>query len=283
MLLHCGDKTLDLTKPQIMGILNTTPDSFSDGGNSYRGDQLDLSLALQRAESLHQQGASIIDVGGESTRPGAAVVGSAQEMDRVLPVVEAIKQDLDIIVSIDTSNPLLIEQAAKLGAGMINDVRALQRPGALIAAAKTALPVCLMHMQGKPETMQAAPQYASVVDEVSAFLAARKKAAIAAGIDASKIIFDPGFGFGKSLAHNVELMQRLGELAVAGQPLLVGLSRKSMIDGLLQRPVAQRLAGSIGLALMSLQRGASILRVHDVAETRDMVELFMAIDKSLIR
>jgi len=263
-----------------MGILNTTPDSFSDGGNSYCGGQLDLSLALKRAEALQRQGASIIDVGGESTRPGAAAVSSEQEMDRVLPVVEAIKQNLDIVVSVDTSNPLLIEQAAMLGAGIINDVRALQRPGALAAAAKTTLPVCLMHMQGKPATMQAAPQYASVVDEVSAFLAERKSAAIAAGIDASKIIFDPGFGFGKSLAHNVELMQRLAELAAEGQPLLVGLSRKSMIDGLLQRPVAQRLAGSIGLALMSLQRGANILRVHDVAETRDMVELYRAIDKS---
>lgn len=278
MLLQCGDVQLDLSKPQIMGILNTTPDSFSDGGSYHHQGNLDLSLVIDKAADMVAQGASIIDVGGESTRPGANSVALSEELERVVPVVEAIKQRLSVVMSVDTSNAEVIRQSAAVGAGMINDVRALQREGALAAAAATGLPVCLMHMQGQPKTMQLKTDYNDVVAEVMSFLQQRTAAAISAGIDAKQILIDPGFGFGKSLDHNVAMMQRLAEFKQTGQPLMVGVSRKSMIDGLLVRPVDQRLAGSIGLGLQALQRGANILRVHDVAQSRDMVELYWAID-----
>lgn len=278
MLLKCGDVQLDLSKPRIMGILNTTPDSFSDGGSYHRQGNLDLSQVVDKAAEMVAQGASIIDVGGESTRPGANPVPLAVELERVIPVVKAIKQRLSVVVSVDTSNAEVITQSAAVGAGMINDVRALQREGALTAAAATGLPVCLMHMQGQPKTMQLNTEYQDVVSEVMSFLQRRKEAAISAGIDAKQILIDPGFGFGKSLDHNVAMMQRLTEFTQTGQSLLVGVSRKSMIDGLLGRAVDQRLAGSIGLGLQALQRGANILRVHDVAQSRDMVELYWAID-----
>lgn len=278
MLLQCGDIQLDLSKPQIMGILNTTPDSFSDGGSYHHQGDLDLSLVIDKAADMVAQGASIIDVGGESTRPGANSVALSEELERVVPVVEAIKQRLSVVVSVDTSNAEVIRQSAAVGAGMINDVRALQREGALAAAAATGLPVCLMHMQGQPKTMQLNTDYNDVVAEVMSFLQQRTAAAISVGIDAKQILIDPGFGFGKSLDHNVVMMQRLAEFKQTGQPLMVGVSRKSMIDGLLARPVDQRLAGSIGLGLQALQRGANILRVHDVAQSRDMVELYWAID-----
>ncbi|MCV6615363.1 MAG: dihydropteroate synthase [Cellvibrionaceae bacterium] len=261
-----------------MGILNTTPDSFSDGGNSYRAEQLDLDLALGRAEAMATAGAAIIDVGGESTRPGAAPVSLQQELDRVVPVVERISQNLDVVISVDSSSPEVMAAAASAGAGLLNDVRALQRPGALAAAAATGLPVCLMHMQGQPDTMQAKPQYRDVVAEVSEFLQVRQQACIDAGVDPAQIILDPGFGFGKTLQHNSQLLQRLDQLQHLGCPLLVGMSRKSMLQGLLARPLEQRLAGSLGLAMLALQRGAAILRVHDVAETRDIVELYWQLE-----
>ena len=223
------------------------------------------------------QGAAIIDVGGESTRPGAEPVPLQEEMDRVLPVVEAIHRRLDVIVSVDSSSPELMLAAAKVGAGMLNDVRALERPGALAAAATTGLPVCLMHMQGQPETMQLAPSYQQLIVEVSEYLLARANCCIAEGIAADQIVLDPGFGFGKQLEHNLMLLNRLGELLELGFALLVGLSRKSLIGQVLGREVDQRLAGSLALAVLAADRGASIIRVHDVAETVDAMRLCAAV------
>jgi dihydropteroate synthase len=278
MHLICGIHTLDLSHPQVMGILNTTPDSFSDGGSYYRGDALDLDLALRRAEQMCREGAAIIDVGGESTRPGAAPVSEQQELDRVLPVVEAITGKLDTVVSVDTSTAAVMREAAAVGAGLINDVRALTRPGALQAAAQTGLPVCLMHMQGQPGTMQQQPHYNNVVAEVGTYLQQRLEVCVAAGIDRTRILFDPGLGFGKTDAHNVDLLRYLSELAPADIPLLVGLSRKSMIGRLLGKQVEDRLAGSLALALLAAQRGARILRVHDVAVTLDVLQLQQLVD-----
>lgn len=274
MILHCGTKSLDLAKPKIMGILNTTPDSFSDGGNSYRSGQLDLSLAVARAEQMMNDGASIIDVGGESTRPGAVAVGLEEELARVIPVVKAITSQLDVIVSVDSSSPEVISAAAAAGAGLINDVRALQKPGALEAAAATKLPVCIMHMQGQPDTMQDSPEYEDIVEEVNHFFRRRVDDCVKAGITLSNLILDPGFGFGKTLEHNVAMVRQLRDFQLDGLPVLAGMSRKSMLQGLLQRSVDQRLAGSLGLAMLAVQNGASILRVHDVAQTRDIVELY---------
>lgn len=255
----------------VMGVLNVTPDSFSDGGRFVERD-----AALRQARQMLDDGAAIIDVGGESTRPGAAPVSSQEECDRVLPVVEALVAELGALVSVDTSTPDVMREAAALGAGMINDVRALRRAGALEAAASTGLPVCLMHMQGEPGTMQAAPEYADVVDEVYQFLEARMAAAEAAGIDTQRLLLDPGFGFGKTDAHNLRLLAKLPRFRALGRPLLVGLSRKSMIGRITGRPVAERLAGSISLALMAAERGAHILRVHDVRETVDALALLKA-------
>lgn len=257
-----------------MGILNTTPDSFSDGGNSYRSGQLDLSLAVARAEQMMSDGASIIDVGGESTRPGAVAVGLDEELARVIPVVKAITSQLDVIVSVDSSSPEVISAAAAAGAGFINDVRALQKPGALEAAAATKLPVCIMHMQGQPGTMQDSPEYEDIVEEVNHFFRRRVDDCVKAGITLSNLILDPGFGFGKTLEHNVAMVRQLRDFQLYGLPVLAGMSRKSMLQGLLQRSVDQRLAGSLGLAMLAVQNGASILRVHDVAQTRDIVELY---------
>jgi dihydropteroate synthase len=261
-----------------MGILNTTPDSFSDGGNCYQGERLSLDLALERGRQLLAEGAAIIDVGGESTRPGAAPVSEQQELDRVVPVVERLVAELGALVSVDTSRASVIRAAAAAGAGMINDVRALQREGALAAAAATGLPVCLMHMQGEPDTMQNRPSYqVDVVAEVSDFLQARVSACEAAGIARERILLDPGFGFGKTLEHNLTLLRRLRELAQLGFPVLVGLSRKSMLGGLLQREVDDRLAGSLALAMAAAQRGAAIIRVHDVAATVDVLKIEQAL------
>ncbi|WP_323845309.1 dihydropteroate synthase [Microbulbifer magnicolonia] len=284
MKLICGKRTLDLSRPVVMGILNTTPDSFSDGGSYYAGGALDLDLALRRAEQMLREGAEIIDVGGESTRPGASPVSEQQELDRVLPVVEAISANLDAIVSVDTSTPAVISESAAAGAGMINDVRALERPGALAAAAGTDLPVCLMHMQGQPGSMQRAPHYDDVVAEVGAYLLARMRACEDAGIARERIIFDPGFGFGKNDDHHLALMRnlarfsKLGNGAPADIPLLVGVSRKSMIGRLLDREVHERLPGSLALAMLAAQRGAKILRVHDVAATVDVLKLQQLVD-----
>ena len=276
MLFQFGKHQLDLAQPQVMGILNTTPDSFSDGGSYYQFDRLSLDHVLKRAEQMLDQGARIIDVGGESTRPGAAIVAEQEELDRVVPVVEALVTRFDALVSVDTSRPSVIREAAKAGASLINDVRALEREGALQAAVETGLPVCLMHMQGQPETMQFRPEYRDVLNEVCQYLQARAAACIAAGISADQILFDPGFGFGKTLTHNFALLQQLQQFKQMGYPLLVGMSRKSMIGQLLNRPVDQRLAGSLALALIAAQKGAAIIRVHDVAETVDALRVLAA-------
>lgn len=278
MQLTCGNHRLDLSRPVVMGILNTTPDSFSDGGSYYRGEHLALDLVVARARQMLAEGAAIIDVGGESTRPGAAPVSEQEELDRVIPVVERLVVELGALISVDTSHATVICEAAKAGAGMINDVRALRLEGALATAAETGLPVCLMHMQGEPDTMQNQPRYAGdVVAEVGDFLQARVRACEDGGIDRERILLDPGFGFGKTLEHNLALLRRLPELAQLGFPLLVGLSRKSMLGTLLQREVDDRLAGSLALAMAAAQRGAAIIRVHDVAATVDTLKIQQAL------
>lgn len=277
--LACGKHLLDLTRPVVMGILNTTPDSFSDGGSYYKNHRLSLDLALRRAEQMLLDGAQIIDVGGESTRPGAPIVSVQEELDRVIPVVEAVVGQLDALVSVDTSSASVIRESASRGASLINDVRALQREGAVAAAAETGLPVCLMHMQGEPDTMQQNPNYSDVVEQVFGFLEARLAVCQAAGIAREQILLDPGFGFGKTLAHNLALLKHLPEFARFGLPLLVGMSRKSMVAQLLGRPVEQRLAGSLALAMLAAERGAAIIRVHDVAETVDVLKVLAAVNQ----
>ncbi|WP_148864175.1 dihydropteroate synthase [Marinobacter fonticola] len=264
--------TVDLSQPQVMGVVNVTPDSFSDGGQFNR-----LDTALAQAERLVREGAAFIDVGGESTRPGAAEVTVQEELDRVCSVVEAIHERLDVAISVDTSTPEVIVHTARLGAGLINDVRALQREGALDAAATTGLPVCLMHMQGQPGTMQRRPQYDSVKAEVTAFLMARVAAAKDAGIPSEKLILDPGFGFGKSLEHNLQLLDALEQLGALGYPLLVGMSRKSMLGEITGRDVSERLPASLAVATIAAMKGAAILRVHDVKETVDAVKVVAAL------
>ncbi|MEO6081009.1 MAG: dihydropteroate synthase [Steroidobacteraceae bacterium] len=254
-----------------MGVLNVTADSFSDGG---RYQSLDPARA--HARSMVAAGAGIIDVGGESTRPGAAPVSLQEELDRVLPVIYALRSELDVVISIDTMKPEVMRAAIAAGAGLVNDVLALQAPGAVAAVAASTAAVCLMHMQGTPGTMQAAPQYADVVGEVGAFLQARAAACLAAGISADRILLDPGFGFGKTLQHNLSLLAGLPRLAAGRFPLLVGLSRKSMLGKLLGRPVDQRLAGSLALATIATLHGARIIRCHDVAETCDAVAVAWA-------
>ncbi|UUA74926.1 dihydropteroate synthase [Cellvibrio sp. QJXJ] len=262
-----------------MGILNTTPDSFSDGGSYYKNHRLSLDLALRRAEQMLLDGAQIIDVGGESTRPGAPIVSVQEELDRVIPVVEAVVGQLGALVSVDTSSASVIRESASRGASLINDVRALQREGAVAAAAETGLPVCLMHMQGEPDTMQQNPNYSDVVEQVFGFLEDRVAVCQAAGIAREQILLDPGFGFGKTLAHNLALLKHLPEFARFGLPLLVGVSRKSMVAQLLGRPVEQRLAGSLALAMLAAERGAAIIRVHDVAETVDVLKVLAAVNQ----
>jgi dihydropteroate synthase len=260
-----------------MGVLNVTPDSFSDGGALYEAGRLSLDRTLARAVAMVANGASILDIGGESTRPGAAAISPQQEMDRVLPVLELLAREVDTVLSVDTSSPELMLEAAARGAGLINDVRALTRPDALRAAAATGLPVCLVHMQGDPATMQLTPHYTDVVAEVRAFLAQRIEACTKMGLAHRNIVLDPGFGFGKSPQHNLILLNRLDQLRDLGCPLLVGLSRKSLIGHVLQRPTEQRLAGSLALAAAAVMRGAAIVRVHDVRETSDVVRLCAAV------
>lgn len=271
--LPCGNRVLDLAHTHVMGILNATPDSFSDGG---RYSQLDA--ALRHAQEMVAAGATLIDVGGESTRPGALPVSPAEEVDRVAPVVERIARELDVIISVDTSTPEVIVESARLGAGLINDVRSLRRPGALEAAAATGLPVCLMHMLGEPGDMQDNPHYQDLVGEVSAFLADRMERCEAAGIPKDRIILDPGFGFAKTLEHNLRLFRHMEALHALGRPLLVGVSRKSMIGAVLGRPVGERLIGGLALAALAMTKGARILRVHDVAETADVVRMIAAVE-----
>jgi dihydropteroate synthase len=270
--LPCGSRVLDLAQPQVMGILNVTPDSFSDGGRFAARD-----AALRHAEQMVEAGATLIDVGGESTRPGARPVSPVEELERVAPVVEAIAAELDVIISLDTSTPAVMREGARLGAGLINDVRALRRDGALEAAADTGLPVCLMHMLGEPGNMQQNPQYRDVVGEVRDFLAQRIAACAGAGIHAERIVLDPGFGFAKTLAHNLSLFKRLEALHELGRPLLVGVSRKSLIGQALGREVHERLSGGLALAALAVAKGACILRVHDVAETVDAVRMIAAV------
>ena len=264
-----------------MGVVNTTPDSFSDGGTLYRGGRLDLGQALSRAVAMVDQGAAIVDIGGESTRPGARAVSAGEEMDRVLPLVERIAAELDVVISVDTSNPQLMREAAQLGAGMLNDVRALSRPGALAAAAATGLPVCLMHMQGEPGTMQSEPSYQDVVREVADFLQQRVADCARAGIARERLLLDPGFGFGKTVGHNLQLLRDLPTLAELGLPLLVGLSRKSLIGKLLGREVDQRLPASLALAVLAVERGAAVVRTHDVAATADAVAMYVAMEDAV--
>ncbi len=282
MHLQCGIHELELFSqngncPKIMGILNVTPDSFSDGGSYYHAGKISLDLVLKRAETMLNEGADIIDVGGESTRPGAISISEQLELDRVIPVVEALVEKLGALVSVDTSTASVIRESAHHGASMINDVRALQRDGALVAAVDTGLPVCLMHMQGQPDSMQKSPEYADVVDEVSNFLHARMKVCIDAGIAKERILLDPGFGFGKTLTHNLTLLARLRELVALGRPVLVGLSRKSILGQMLNRKTEERLPGSLALALSAAERGVAIVRVHDVAATNDALRVFNAI------
>lgn len=279
MQLLCGAKKLDLTKPVVMGILNTTPDSFSDGGSYYRDNRLALDLVVQKGAQMLAEGAQILDVGGESTRPGALPVSEQEELDRVVPVVEALVRELGAIVSVDTSTASVIRESAAAGAGIINDIRALQREGALAAAVAAGLPVCIMHMQGEPQNMQKHPVYTDVVKEVKDFLLARAETCQAAGIPAGQIILDPGFGFGKTLEHNLTLLAHLVELKQTGYPLLVGLSRKSMLASLLGRDVHERLPGSLALALAAAERGAAIIRVHDVAATVDVLNVMAAVNE----
>nr|WP_116367244.1 dihydropteroate synthase [Parahaliea mediterranea] len=260
-----------------MGIVNTTPDSFSDGGSLYRAGRLDLESAFLRARNLCEQGATILDIGGESTRPGAAPVSEAEELERVVPLVRRVAAEMDVVISVDTSSPAVMREAVAAGATLINDVRALERPGALQAAAASGLPVCLMHMQGQPGTMQDRPAYHDVVEDVADYLGARMAACESAGIPRQQILLDPGFGFGKSLQHNLRLLDQLPRLQALGAPLLVGLSRKSLIGKILERDVHQRLAASLALAVLAVERGAWIVRAHDVRETADALAMCRAL------
>ncbi|HJX18813.1 MAG TPA: dihydropteroate synthase [Acidiferrobacterales bacterium] len=270
--LDCGGRMLDLSRTAIMGILNITPDSFSDGGIFLAHD-----AAVAHALTMVEEGADIIDVGGESTRPGAQAVSVQEELDRVVPVIEAIACAVPVPISIDTSKPEVMRAAVAAGAGVINDVRALRATGAVETAAALAVPVCLMHMQGEPRSMQQNPAYTNVVGEVRDFLYERIETCIAAGITRDRLIIDPGFGFGKSVVHNLELLRRLSELRALGAPILAGLSRKSMIGALLGLPMAQRLQASVALALIAVQNGAGMLRVHDVRATREAIRMFEAV------
>jgi dihydropteroate synthase len=269
--LRCGDKTLDLSRPIVMGVVNVTPDSFSDGGRF-----LPVEAAVAHGLRLVEEGAAIIDIGGESTRPGAAPVSVEEELRRVLPVVERLRQATPAVISVDTSKPEVIREAAAAGAGLINDVRALTEPGALEAAAACGSAVCLMHMKGDPRTMQRAPSYVDVVKEVKAFLDDNVQRCRAAGVSSDRIVVDPGFGFGKTLEHNLELLRRLRDLQ-GEWPLLVGLSRKSMVGTLTGRSAGERVHGSVALAVIAAMNGARIVRAHDVAATVDALKMVAAV------
>ncbi len=269
-MLTVGQLQFDV--PAVMGILNVTPDSFSDGGRFAGRDS-----ALRQAEAMSRDGAAIIDVGGESTRPGATDVSEQEELDRVLPVIEAVVDAVDVPVSIDTSKPAVMRAAVGAGAAMINDIRALREDGALVAAVELQRPVCLMHMQGQPRTMQRQPGYGDVVAEVAEFLAERVRACAAAGLAEDKIIVDPGFGFGKTPRHNIELLANLRQLRSVGRPILVGLSRKSTLGELTGRDVGDRLPASIAAAVFAVVEGAQIVRVHDVRETVDAMRVTAAV------
>ena len=271
MKLYANNKVLDLNIPQIMGILNFTPDSFSDSGQFYQ-----LDKALIQIEKMLQAGASIIDIGGESTRPNADEVTLEQELERVVPLVEAVRKRFDCWISVDTSKAQVMVESAKVGMDLINDIRALQEPQALETALGLGLPVCLMHMQGQPRTMQANPYYDDVVGEVLEFLQKRTALCLKAGMKPENIIWDVGFGFGKTVQHNYKLLQQLARFAAEGFPLLAGLSRKSMIGAVLDKTVEQRVMGSAAGALIAAMNGATILRVHDVEQTADVLKIWQA-------
>lgn len=280
--LQCGSKVLDLSKPAVMGVLNLTPDSFSDGGNVFSKAQVDPNKVLATVSTMIDDGADIIDLGGESTRPGAEPVSVQEELDRVIPVLNRLTANFDSIFSIDTSTPEVMKEAADAGAHIINDVRALQRPRALQTAANLGLPVCLMHMQNQPKTMQDNPEYQDVLAEVLEFLGKRKQECLDLGMQADQILLDPGFGFGKTLAHNLSLFNGLPTMAKENHPILVGLSRKSMIGQILDAEVNDRLIGSVTMALLAAQaiygaNGSAILRVHDVKETKQALDIWQAI------
>lgn len=259
-------------RPMVMGVLNVTPDSFSDGGRF-----VGLDLALAHVEQMLKDGVDIIDVGGESTRPGAAAVSGQDEIERVVPLVEAVRHRFDVPISVDTSKPNVMRAAVAAGANMLNDVLALQEEGALLAAVELAVPVCLMHMQGEPRSMQEDPRYDDVTVEVLQFLRERIDVCQEAGIARNKLLVDPGFGFGKRLSHNLTLLRELGRFKSLELPILIGVSRKSMIGTILNRPVDQRLYGSLAAASLALWQGASIIRTHDVAATKDVVKLCQAV------
>lgn len=267
-----ADEIADLARPRVMGILNVTPDSFSDGGRFTR-----VADAIDQARRMLEEGADILDVGGESTRPGAADVSLEHELERVIPVIEALRERFETTVSIDTSKPDVMRAAVSAGAGMINDVNALRADGALDAAAACGVPVCVMHMQGSPRTMQAEPRYRDVLGEVLEFLLARAEACQRAGIPRQRILIDPGFGFGKTLAHNLRLMAGLETFTATGLPVLVGVSRKSMIGALLDREVGERLYGTIALEAIAALKGAAVIRAHDVRAAVEAMKIGRAL------
>ena len=258
-----------------MGILNVTPDSFSDGGR-----YINPHIALRQAAKMVEEGAAIIDIGGESTRPGAIGVSEQEELDRVLPVIESVRSVTDVSISVDTSKPGVMRAAIAAGASMINDVAALQADGALAAAAELQVPVCLMHMRGRPRTMQDEPKYVDVVAEVATFLGERVDACVAAGLDEGLVVIDPGFGFGKTHAHNVELLANLRQLKVRGRPVLAGISRKSTLGALTGRDAADRMPGSVAAAVIAVMNGADIIRAHDVGATVDAIKVARAVMKT---
>jgi dihydropteroate synthase len=271
-MLRCGRFSLPLERPLIMGVLNVTPDSFSDGGKF-----LERGAALEHARRMLADGADLIDIGGESTRPGAATVSENEELERVKPLLEALQ---DAVICVDTRRPRVMREALAAGASMINDVQALRAPGTLETVAASDCAICLMHMQGEPRTMQDNPRYDDVVAEVRAFLSGRVADCEQAGIARNRIAVDPGFGFGKTVAHNLALLRRLDEIAALGVPVLAGLSRKSTLGAVTGRAVTERVAASVAAALLAAQRGAKILRVHDVRETRDALALWEAVERA---
>lgn len=272
MQLNCSGRILDLSSPCVMGVLNVTPDSFSDGGRF-----TEVDVAVERALQMVEEGAAIIDIGGESTRPGAQPVDEIEELDRILPVIEKLAPATDVVISVDTMKPAVMQAACAAGARLINDVNALRAHGALEVAAETNAAICLMHMQGEPRTMQSEPKYRNVTQDIMGFLRERMDACEAAGIIVDRLILDPGFGFGKSLAHNLQLLGELDQFTALGRPLLVGVSRKSMFGALLNAPPDQRIFGGLSAAALAIWQGASIIRTHDVLATAQAVKVAAAI------
>lgn len=283
--LKVGGRVIDLSTPRVMGILNVTPDSFSDGGSLRSGNESDsfrvsITKAFHQADQMVREGAAIIDVGGESTRPDALLVSEQEELDRVIPVIERICAELDVAVSVDTSTAVVMREAISAGAEFVNDVRALTRPGVLDIVSRSDVAVCLMHMRGEPQDMQIDVIYENVVDEVLAYLRERITVCVQKGIASERLIIDPGFGFGKTVAHNYQLLRDLEALQVFGLPILVGVSRKSMIGKVIERPVGERVAGGIAATIHALNNGASIIRTHDVAATVDAIKIHCAVMRS---